>query len=81
MLSIFCVTQSYKSIAPTLRKQADLLYLFPMTNLKEREAIQDDWDVPDEILDRAFANESDHPFLTVNLVGSKPVFFRMMEKM
>ncbi len=80
MLSIWTITQSYKSIAPTLRKQADLLYLFPMTNLKEREAIQDDWDVPDEILDQAFADESDHPFLTINLVGSKPVFFRKMEK-
>jgi len=80
-LTIFAITQSYKNIAPTLRKQSDLLYLFPMTNLKEKEAIQEDWDVPDEILDRAFANESDHPFLTINLVGSKPVYFRMMEKM
>ena len=80
-LTIFCITQSYKSIAPTIRKQADLLYLFPTANLKEQEAVQDDWSIPDEIFEEAFADESDHPFLTVNLVGSKPVFFRKMTKM
>jgi len=79
-LSILVITQSYKSIAPTLRKQADLLYLFPMTNLKEKEAIQEDWDVPDEIFDLAFKDESDHPFLTINLVGSTPVFFRKFDR-
>jgi len=79
--SIWCITQSYKAIAPNLRKQADLLYLFPMTNKKEVESITDDWDVPDEIMDRCFADESDHPFLTVNLVGTKPVFFRKMSRM
>ena len=80
-MTIFCITQSYKSIAPTLRKQADLLYLFPTANLKEQEALQEDWSIPDEIFEEAFADESDHPFLTVNLVGSKPVFFRKMTKM
>jgi ABC-type dipeptide/oligopeptide/nickel transport system ATPase subunit len=79
-MTIFCITQSYKSIAPTLRKQADLLYLFPTANLKEKEALQEDWDIPDEIFEEAFDDESDHPFLTVNLVGSKPVYFRKMNK-
>ena len=65
--SIICITQSYKNVAPSLRKQADLLYLFPMTNLKEKEAIQDDWDIPDEIFDIAFQDENDHPFLIFNL--------------
>ena len=80
-LSIFCITQSYKNVAPNLRKQSDLLYLFPMTNKKEREAVQDDWDVSDEILDECFKDESDHPFLTINLVGSRPVFFRRMDRL
>jgi hypothetical protein len=78
--SILCITQSYKNIAPSLRKQADLLYLFPMTNKAEKEALTDDINIPDEIFDLAFENESDHPFLTINLVGSKPVFFRKMDK-
>lgn len=78
--SIICITQSYKNVAPSLRKQADLLYLFPMTNLKEKEAIQDDWDIPDEIFDIAFQDEHDHPFLTVNLIGSRPTFFRIFDK-
>jgi len=80
-LSIICTTQSYKQIAPNLRKQADILYIFPMANKKEKEAIQEDLDIPDEIFDECFADESDHPFLTVNIVGSKPTFFRMMEPM
>jgi hypothetical protein len=80
-LSLICTTQSYKNIAPNLRKQADLLYIFPMANKKEREAIQEDFDIPDEIFDKCFEDESDHPFLTVNIVGSKPTFFRMMDRM
>jgi len=79
--SIFCSSQSYKNIAPNLRKQADILYIFPMANKKEKEAIQEDWDIPDEVFDACFADESDHPFLTVNIVGSKPTFFRKMDKM
>lgn len=79
--SIILTTQSYKQIAPNLRKQADMLYIFPMANKKEKEAIQDDWDIPDEIFDEAFDDESDHPFLTVNIVSSKPTFFRKMERM
>jgi hypothetical protein len=80
-LTIIGTTQSYKQIAPNLRKQADLLYIFPMANKKEKEAIQEDWDIPDEVFDRSFHDESDHPFLTVNIVGSKPTFFRKMDKM
>jgi hypothetical protein len=79
-LSIIATTQSYKNIAPNLRKQADLLYIFPMGNLKEMEAIQEDWSIPDEIFEECFADESDHPFLTVNLVSSRPVFFRIMDR-
>jgi hypothetical protein len=80
-LQIFCLTQSYKNIAPNLRKQTDLLYIFPMSNKKEKEAIQEDWDIPDEVFEECFEDESDHPFLTVNLVGTKPTFFRKMDKM
>lgn len=80
-LSIICITQSYKAVAPSLRKQSDLLYIFPMTNLKEREAIQEDWSIPDAILDECYKDEHDHPFLTVNLVGNRPVYFRKMTLM
>lgn len=79
-LSIICTTQSYKNIAPNLRKQADLLYIFAMSNKKEKEAIQEDWDIPDEAFDQCFKDESDHPFLTVNLVSSHPTFFRKMDR-
>jgi hypothetical protein len=79
-LSIILISQAYKAIAPTLRKQADIMYIFPMSNLKEKEALQEDWDIPDEIFDKAFEDESDHPFLTVNVVGTKPTFFRKMTK-
>lgn len=79
--SLILTTQSYKQIAPNLRKQADLLYIFPMANKKEKEAIQEDWDIPDEVFDECFDDESDHPFLTVNIVSSKPTFFRKMERM
>jgi hypothetical protein len=58
-----------------------MLYIFPMANKKEKEAIQEDWDIPDEVFEEAFDDESDHPFLTVNIVSSKPTFFRKMERM
>ena len=80
-LSIICISQAYKAIATTLRKQADILYIFPTNNLKELEAIQDDWAIPQEVFDECFEDESDHPFLTVNLVGARPTFFRKMTKM
>jgi len=80
-LTIICTTQSYKNIGPNLRKQADILYIFPMANKKEREAIQEDWSIDDSVFDACFEDESDHPFLTVNVVGSKPTFFRKMERM
>jgi hypothetical protein len=80
-VSIIVTTQSYKQIAPNLRKQSDILYIFPISNLKEKEAIQEDWNIPDAIFDEAFEDESDHPFLTVNVVSSKPTFFRKFEPM
>jgi hypothetical protein len=79
-LTIFVITQSYKQIAPSIRKQADLLYIFPMANLKEKEAFQDDWDISNEVFDLAFQDEHEHPFLTVNMVGNKPVFFRKFDR-
>ena len=79
-LSIFVISQSYKLLQTNIRKQIDMLYVFPMTNLKEREAIQEDWDIPDRIFDECFDDDSDHPFLTVNVTGSKPVFFRKMDR-
>jgi hypothetical protein len=51
-----------------------------MTNLKEKEAIQNDFDIASEIFDMAFEDESDHPFLTVNVCGSTPIFFRKMDR-
>lgn len=80
-VSIIVTTQSYKQIAPNLRKQSDVLYIFPMANKKEKEAIQEDWNIPDEIFEEAFEDESDHPFLTVNIVSSKPTFFRKFDRM
>jgi hypothetical protein len=79
-LSIMVISQSYKLLNPNVRKNIDMLYTFPMTNLKEREAIQDDWSIPDEVFDYCFEDDSDHPFLTVNLSGNKPVYFRKMTK-
>jgi hypothetical protein len=79
-LSILVISQSYKLLQTNIRKQIDMIYAFPMTNLKEREALQDDWSIPDKIFDECFDDESDHPFLTVNVTGSKPVFFRKMDR-
>lgn len=78
--SIICISQSYKSIATNLRKQADLLYVFPFSNLKEKEAIQEDWSISNEVFDLAFARDEEHPFLTVNVVGAKPTFFRKFDR-
>lgn len=78
--SIICISQSYKNIHPNLRKQADQLFIFPMANKKEVEALQDDWDIPNEIFDYAFEDESDHPFLLVNVCGNKNRFFRKFDK-
>ena len=78
-LTLFVITQSYKNIAPNIRKQADILYVFPMTNLKEIESIQEDWSISNEVFDLAFQDEHEHPFLTVNMVGNKPVFFRKFD--
>jgi hypothetical protein len=78
-LSIILVSQSYRNIPPNIRKQIDMLHFFPATNLKEREALQDDWDVPDEVLDICQEGD-DHPFLTMNLSGKRPVFFRKFDK-
>jgi hypothetical protein len=79
-MDIFLITQSYKMIQPNIRKQIDMLYVFPMSNNKEREALQEDWDIPDRIFDECFADESDHPFMTINVTGSKPTFFRKMDR-
>jgi AAA+ ATPase superfamily predicted ATPase len=79
-LSCLIISQSYKLLQTNIRKQIDMIYAFPMTNLKEKEALQEDWDIPDRIFDECFDDESDHPFLTVNVTGSKPVFFRKMDR-
>jgi len=78
-LTTILVSQCYPLIPLGIRKNFDIMHIFPMTNLKEKEAIQNDFDIPDEIFDIAFENETEHPFLTVNVVGSKPVFFRKMD--
>jgi hypothetical protein len=77
-LSTILISQAYPLIPLGIRKNFDIMYIFPMSNKKEKEAIQNDFDIPDEVFDIAFEDESDHPFLTVNVVGSKPIFFRKM---
>lgn len=78
-LSTMIVSQVYKGIPSQVRKQTDILYTFPLVK-KEREAIMEDWDVPEEVFDIAFEDESDHPFLTVNVVSkAHPCFFRKMD--
>jgi hypothetical protein len=77
-LSTMIVSQVYKGIPSQIRKQTDMIYTFPLVK-KETEALQDDWDIPDEIFESAFTNEEDHPFLTVNVVSKHhPCFFRKM---
>ena len=78
-LTIILISQSYRNIPPNIRKQIDILHFFPATNLKEKEALQDDWDVPDNIIELATTGE-DHPFLTINLVGQKPIFFKKFDR-
>jgi hypothetical protein len=79
-LSTMIVSQVYKGIPAQVRKQTDMIYTFPLVK-KEIEALQEDWDVPDEIIERAFDDESDHPFLTVNVISKHhPCFFRKMTR-
>jgi len=78
-LSTMIVSQVYKGIPASVRKQTDMIYTFPVVK-KEKEAIMEDWDVPEEVFDCAFEDESDHPFLTVNVVSkAHPSFFRKMD--
>lgn len=78
-LSTMVVSQVYKAIPAQIRKQADMLYTFPIVK-KEKEAMMEDWDIPQEVFDCAFEDESDHPFLTVNVVSkAHPSYFRKMD--
>ena len=79
-LTTILVSQAYPLIPLGIRKNFDIMHIFPMTNLKEKEAIQNDFDIPDEVFDLLEENEADHPFLTVNVVGSKPKFFLKMDR-
>jgi hypothetical protein len=77
-LSTMIVSQVYKGVPAQVRKQTDIIYTFPIVK-KEKEAIMEDWDVPEAVFDVAFEDESDHPFLTVNVVSKQhPCFFRKM---
>jgi GTPase SAR1 family protein len=77
-LSTMIVSQVYKGVPAQVRKQTDVIYTFPVVK-KEKEAMIEDWDIPHEIFDAAFEDESDHPFLTVNVVSKQhPAFFRKM---
>ena len=79
-LSTMIVSQVYKGIPSNIRKQADIIYTFPLVK-KEKEALMEDWDVPEEAFEEAFEDESDHPFLTCNVVSkSHPAFFRKMTR-
>lgn len=79
-LTTILISQCYPLIPLGIRKNFDIMHIFPMSNKKEKEAIQNDYDIPDEIFDIAFEEDSDHPFLTVNVAGNKPIFFRKMER-
>lgn len=78
-LSTMIVSQVYKGVPAQVRKQTDVIYTFPVVK-KEKEAMMEDWDIPEEVFDVAFEDESDHPFLTVNVVSkAHPCFFRKMD--
>jgi len=80
-LSTMVVSQVYKGIPASIRKQTDIFYLFPVVK-KEKEALMEDFDIPEAAFDHCFADESDHPFLTVNVVSKHhPTFFRKMDRM
>jgi len=79
-LSTILISQAYPLIPLGIRKNFDIMHIFPMANIKEKEAIQNDYDIPDEIFELCYEDESDHPFLTVNVCGSKPTFFRKMDR-
>jgi len=79
-LSTMVVAQTYKGIPLQIRKQTDIIYTFPVVR-KEREAIMEEWDVPEEVFNKAFNDESDHPFLTINVVSKQhPSYFRKMDR-
>lgn len=79
-LSTMIVSQVYKGIPSQIRKQADIIYTFPVIE-SEIEAMNTDFKIPKEIFDIAFEEEDDHPFLTINVVSkSKPVYFRKFDK-
>ena len=80
-LSTMIVSQVYKGVPAQVRKQTDIIYTFPLVK-KEKEAICEDWDVPEVVFTTAFEDESDHPFLTINVVSkAHPCFFRKMSRM
>ena len=77
-LSTMIVSQVYKGVPAQVRKQTDVIYTFPLVK-KEKEAMMEDWDIPEAVFDCAFDDESDHPFLTANVVSKQhPCFFRKM---
>jgi AAA+ ATPase superfamily predicted ATPase len=77
-LSTMVVSQTYRGIPAAIRKQSDLIYWFPSVR-KEREALQEEFDIPDWVFQSCFDSESDHPFLVVNSVSKHHLsFFRKM---
>ena len=77
-LSTMIVSQVYKGVPAQVRKHTDVIYTFPVVK-KEKEAMIEDWDIPEEAFNQAFDDESDHPFLTANVVSKQhPCFFRKM---
>ena len=77
-LSTMIVSQVYKGVPAQVRKQTDMIYTFPLVK-KEMEAMCEDWDIPERVFRAAFDDESDHPFLTANVVSKMhPHYFRKM---
>jgi hypothetical protein len=78
-LSTILVSQAYPLIPLGIRKNFDIMHIFPMSNLKEKEAIQNDFNIPDKVFNILDDHEHEHPFLTVNVVGAKPKFFLKLD--
>lgn len=77
-LTIILVSQTYKDIPSHIRKQADIISFFPTPNKKEIEALQDEYNLDDELFDICFKG-NDHPFMHLNVIGHFPIVYRKFE--
>jgi hypothetical protein len=78
-LTIFLISQTFINIPPSIRKQADIISFFPTPNLKEVETLQNEYNIPDEYIEKCFKG-NDHPFLHLNVV-KLPIIYRKFTKL